>query len=105
LERLRKGKEKVFVPAICLTEIAQLHHRGRIQLGMSVSSWFDVALNYPMVELFPLNASVAAEAYSLPGSFHNDPAARMIVASALLLNADLLTDDALIRRYEGVRTP
>ena len=93
------------MPAICLTEVAQLHYRDRIDLGMPLSSWFAVALTYPRVEVFPLNPEVAAEAYSLPGSFHNDPADRMIVATARLLDADLLTDDGLIRRYEGVRTP
>ena len=40
----------------------------------------------------------------LPGSFHKDPADRMIVATACLHGLTLLTKDRDIRSYAGVKT-
>jgi PIN domain nuclease of toxin-antitoxin system len=103
--RLDAMTSGIVVPAICQIEVAQLHFRGRIDLGVPIGDWLRWASNYQGVEIYPLTLEVAALAYSLPNSFHSDPADRMIVATARLLNADLLTDYGLIRRYEGVRTP
>ena len=64
-----------------------------------------MATSYPRVEVYPITPAIAVGAYTLPGEFHSDPADRLIVATARLLDAELLTDDGLIRRYEGVRTP
>ena len=92
----------IFVPAICLVEIAQLHSRGRIQLELPLSEWFGVALAYPGTELVPITPVIATEAYALPGSLHRDPADRLIVATAGVLKAELMTDDHLIRGYPHV---
>ena len=105
LERLDSRNEVIIVPAICQIEVAQLHFRGRIDLRVPLFDWLNSATNYPGVEVFPISSRVAAQAYSLPGTFHGDPADRIIVATARILDAVLLTDDRLIRNYEGVRTP
>jgi PIN domain nuclease of toxin-antitoxin system len=47
---------------------------------------------------------IAAEAYSLPGEFHKDPADRLLVATARVLGAALVTPDELILAYPYVRT-
>jgi PIN domain nuclease of toxin-antitoxin system len=95
----------IVVPAICQVEVAQLVHRKRISLQLPIDEWLSLAIGYPGVRIEPLSATIAAEAYALPGAFHGDPADRLIVATARILDADLLTDDGLIRRYDGVRTP
>jgi len=97
---LRNGG--ILVPAICLVEISQLCDRGRIQLQLPLAEWFGTALAYPGTELVPITPAIATEAYALPSSFHRDPADRLIVATARVLNVELMTDDQLIRGYPHV---
>ena len=97
-ERLSSRNERVIIPAICLVEISRLHSSGRIRLLRPLAQWFEMATSYPRVEVYPITPAIAVGAYTLPGD-------RLIVATARLLDAELLTDDGLIRRYEGVRTP
>lgn len=44
-----------------------------------------------------ISPAVAAEVARLPDSFHRDPADRIIVATAMVLGAALLTNDRRIR--------
>jgi PIN domain nuclease of toxin-antitoxin system len=47
---------------------------------------------------------MAWEAYHLPGSFHRDPADRILVATARLYGLTLLTADDSILRYPYVKS-
>jgi PIN domain nuclease of toxin-antitoxin system len=53
--------------------------------------------------LLPLTPAVAVKATEL-GKFHGDPADRLIVATAILESAALVTRDRRIRDYAGVTT-
>ena len=46
---------------------------------------------------------IAARSTRLPGTPPDDPADRMIIATALTLGAELLTKDDKVRRYAPVR--
>jgi PIN domain nuclease of toxin-antitoxin system len=48
--------------------------------------------------------AIALEAYSLPDSFHRDPADRVLVATARTYQATLLTADDWILAYKHART-
>ena len=50
-----------------------------------------------------LTPEVAWEAYNLPGRFHNDPADRLLVATARVRSLTLVTGDDLILRYPHVK--
>lgn len=84
------------IAAISLWEIALLASRGRIVLGKSISFWLDEALAEPGPTIEPLNPQVAIESYALPEVFHPDPADRMIVATARVTGAVLMTRDRQI---------
>jgi PIN domain nuclease of toxin-antitoxin system len=56
-------------------------------------------LLHPGIILCPLTSTIAAQSYKLPGTFHGDPADRMIVATARVENAVLFTRDEEILRY------
>ena len=47
---------------------------------------------------------MAAEAYTLPGAFHRDPADRVLVAAARLQGWTLVTADDRILKYPEVRS-
>ena len=85
--------------AISLWEIALLASRGRIVLGKSISLWLMEALAEPGPAIEPLSPQIAIESYALPDVFHPDPADRMIVATARVTGAALLTRDRRILDY------
>jgi PIN domain nuclease of toxin-antitoxin system len=87
------------IAAISLWEIALLASRGRIVLGKSISLWLDEALAEPGPAIEPLNQQVAIESYALPEVFHPDPADRVIVATARVTGAVLMTRDRQILNY------
>jgi PIN domain nuclease of toxin-antitoxin system len=86
----------VLVSDISLWEIATLLDLGRIRLGLPLRQWLDQATAPPLVERVPLSPAVAAETANLPANFHRDPADRIIVASARIMGATLLTHDERI---------
>jgi PIN domain nuclease of toxin-antitoxin system len=63
---------------------------------MPVRDWLEAATAPPLVRRLGISPAVAAEVASLPETFHRDPADRIIVASARVLGATLLTQDRRI---------
>lgn len=92
-------KNPILISAISVWEIAQLQKSGRITLKQPTELWVDEALNTPGVQLAPLTPDILCESVDLPGEFHKDPADRMIVATARIIKAALLTRDKKILEY------
>jgi PIN domain nuclease of toxin-antitoxin system len=87
------------IAAISLWEIALLASHGRIVLGKSIGLWLEEALADPGPAIDPLSPQIAIESYALPDAFHRDPADRLIVATARVANATLMTRDQRILDY------
>jgi len=87
------------IAAISLWEIALLASRGRIVLGKSIGRWLEETLADPGPAIDPLTPQIAVESYALPEAFHRDPADRLIVATARIANATLMTRDRRILDY------
>ena len=86
----------LLVSDITLWEIATLHSLGRIRLSLPLRDWLDRAVAPPLVRRHGISPAVAADVAALPESFHRDPADRIIVATARVLGATLLTQDRRI---------
>lgn len=99
--RLEDAAERMnlLVPAICVWEIAMLEAKNRVSFATGCLKWVKEALSAPGIQLLPLTPEIAAESTRLPGSFHGDPADRLLVASARFMNADLVTADKRIHAY------
>ena len=82
--------------AISCWEVAKLVEYGRLTLPCPVSDWLRQALAYPGVRLVELSPRVCVESTRLPGTFHRDPADQIIVATARVLDAPLMTADSKI---------
>ena len=93
--------DRIGVPAVCCFEVAAALSRGRITLDRSPLEWIEQALALPRIELLPLTPAIAVKATQL-GSFHGDPADRLIVATAVLAAATLVTRDRNIRASAAV---
>ena len=87
------------IAAISLWEIALLASHGRIVLGKSIGLWLEEALADPGPAIDSLTPQVAIESYALPEAFHRDPADRLIVATARVASATLMTRDRRILDY------
>lgn len=83
----------LWVSDISLWEIATLMALGRIALSLPLRTWLEQATAPPLVQRIGISPAVAAEVAALPPTFHRDPADRIIVASARVLGATLLTRD------------
>lgn len=106
--RLSAGHEQVIAGAgverpllvcdISLWEIATLCELGRLRLALPLRDWLERATAPPLVRRHGITPAIAAEVASLPSHFHRDPADRIIVSTARVLGATLLTsDDRIIR--------
>lgn len=94
------------VPAISCWEVALLVQRGRLTLRPSdtAHSFLQEALDYGNTQLAPLTPQIAVRASQLGPDFHKDPADRLIAATALELNAPLVTRDARMRAFAPLQT-
>ena len=86
----------LLVSDISLWEVATLHSLGRIRFSLPLREWLDKASAPPLVRRQGISPAIAAELAALPDSFHRDPADRILVATARVLGATLLTKDRRI---------
>jgi PIN domain nuclease of toxin-antitoxin system len=62
-------------------------------------SWFATLMSQPIIKEAPLTTTIAIASSFLPGTFHNDPADRLIVATAREMGIPLMTRDQGILAY------
>ncbi len=92
-----------FLAAISLWELATLVARGRLVLRQGFDAWVDLAAAPETVTVVDASPAIAKALVRLPSRFHHDPADRLIVATARVLELPLLTRDRAIRRSGLVR--
>ena len=88
-------------PRLCdisLWEVALLVQLERLRLDERLDDWLRIAASPATVELLPITPAVVAEMNRLPRSFHQDPADRLIAATARAAGLSLATHDTRIRR-------
>jgi PIN domain nuclease of toxin-antitoxin system len=95
---------RVLISAISAWEIAMLVRADRLDLTTDVDTWLNTLDELPQVKFVPVNNEIATHSVMLPDEFHKDPADRIIVATARLASATLISCDRKIRAYQHVRT-
>lgn len=85
-----------FVSVISIWELAMLERDGRIELTGGIDRWTHQALLKPGIALLPFSPDIAIEAVRLPPPMHNNPADRILVASARIERLSLVTADRAI---------
>lgn len=99
-----KKTKSISVSSISIWEICLLVKKGRLQLSMDVGAWIGTIEQLPFLEFVPVDNRIARFSVDLPEPFHADPADRMIVATARILGAKLVTSDRKILQYPHVQT-
>ena len=98
LERAAQN-DALRVSVISVWEIGLLESRGRLSLKMPCSEWIKQALATPGLSLEPFTPEIAIESSRLPGEIHADPADHILLATARITGARLLTKDERLLAY------
>jgi len=99
-----KKKRRIFVSSISVWEVALLTAKGRLSLTTDVSDWIAKSEMLPFVRFIPVNNGIALKSVNLPQPIHNDPADRIIIATAMITGFPLVTKDQKISDYPYVQT-
>lgn len=100
---LLKDAENVAVSPISAAELACLTERGKVVLPVHWRLWLREAIKRNNWDSLPITLEIVEEAWSLPGTFHADPADRLLAATARKEDRLLLTTDRKLRDYPHVR--
>ena len=96
--------QEVYASSISSWEIALLVKHGRMQLALDIWDWIARCESLPFLTFIPVSNAIAIESVRLPDFPHQDPADRIIVATAISLGAEVVTKDEKISSYSFVKT-
>lgn len=94
---------KLCLSVISMWEAQMLHVKQRLELPLPFADWLVRATDAPVLSILPLDSDVIIALEKLPGSFHGDPADRLIVATARAHDIPLATHDGTIRKSRVVK--
>ena len=89
------------VSALSIFEVVSLHSSGRMQLDRGAGRWVREALEVEGLRVAELTAPIAEEAGGITRHLLPDPVDRMLVATARVSGAVLVTGDRRILDYAG----
>ena len=97
-------RDGLVVSVMSAWEIAKLVQKRKLAFSITCREWIEGAVRADGVMIHPLTPDICVESTELPGVFHGDPADQLIVATARLLGAPVVTSDRKIRDYPHVAT-
>jgi len=101
---LTVDESEIYVSVISAAELACAVERQRIIIDRHWKKWFRYYIELNNWQVENISFEIMAEAYSLPDTFHNDPADRIITATARLNGCTILTADKKILAYPHVNS-
>lgn len=87
---------EILLSAISTWEFCKLLEKERIGISCDPEEWLSGALQMPKLRLVPLTPTIAYRSTVLPQPFHDDPADQIVVATARVENATIISKDGLI---------
>lgn len=105
-EEIQREKRRtgLVISTISLWEVAKLVQKGRLRFSIPCRDWIDRSMRVEGLTVYPLTPEICVDSAELPGDFHGDPADQIIVATARLLSAPIVTSDRKIRDYPHCTT-
>lgn len=94
-----RRQNSLFVSAMSFWEISLLMSKGRLKMTMNLSDWIDDVLDIPGLNLVELSVPILISANCLHDFANQDPADRIIVATARECNMHIMTKDRKILSY------
>ncbi|MDY6823461.1 MAG: type II toxin-antitoxin system VapC family toxin [Thermodesulfobacteriota bacterium] len=102
LIELIENAEEACVSSISCWEVVLLANRGRIALSASAEQWINTALYEAQTTCLPIDRQTAVLAANLP-DHHRDPADRIIIATAIINGAQVISFDKQFRKYDELK--
>jgi PIN domain nuclease of toxin-antitoxin system len=93
------AKRNLHVSPISAWEIANLVRKSRIALTLPAAAWIRQTVDKMRADMPQLTVEILADSCGLPGSPPNDPADRIIIATARDANLEIVTRDRSILAY------
>ena len=101
LDQCHRDGQTLYVSPFTAWELGVLVARARLRLTQPVIGWFNDYLLKGGCGLTDLTPDILVASSELPGKPPNDPADRVLIATARALNLIVLTRDRLILGYAG----
>lgn len=98
-----RNASRIGVCTISIWEVSMLHERGQVKFDRELEEWLTQAAALEGLELVPMTPAIGRHIYELGRGFHGDPADRIIAATALALDADLVTKDERMHACKALR--
>ena len=98
------GYDELLIAASSIWEFCRFVNRGQLALSISTEDWISQALDYPGLRISPLTPQIACQSTMLPGTPPRDPIDQIILATARVENAVILSKDPAIGRYPFTKT-
>jgi len=99
LTAIIENSEEVHVSSISCWEVIYLSKRGRMELPIPAEKWIEVGLSGTQTTCLPIDRHMAVLAANLP-DHHRDPADRIIIATAIIYGAQLISFDEQFHKYD-----
>lgn len=97
-------QDGILIADISLWEIAMLVQKGRVQIATDCQSFINLLLQANKTRLVPISPAIATQSVQLPALVNKDPADRLLVATALVEQAVLVTADHNLRQISAITT-
>jgi PIN domain nuclease of toxin-antitoxin system len=94
-----RSQGRLYVSCISTWEFFLLVKKGRLVLNQDETAWIRRAEGLPFLEFVPVDNEIARLAVQLPEPLHEDPADRIIAATARSLGLTLITKDERLLGY------
>jgi PIN domain nuclease of toxin-antitoxin system len=97
-------RRELVASAMSVFELITLERRGRINLKIPVTEWLNSLRTLPELTIQPVTDEIAERAGGFGDVFPGDPADRLIAATALVLDAPLITADTKLHGLSSLTT-
>lgn len=96
-------KDEVLISSISVWEVYLLMKKNRVGLSINTDSWLEKLESLAFVKFVPVDNKVASQSVKLDFT-NSDPADRIIIATALINGATIVTSDKKILNYPHVQS-
>ena len=98
------AEQDLWISLISVWEVAKKVEKKQLILDRPLGQWLDEAVTRPGLGVRELTRPILVQSCELPQPFHGDPADQILVATARLHGAVMVTKDQRIRRYVHVQS-
>jgi PIN domain nuclease of toxin-antitoxin system len=98
-QAIEAADDGIYVSAISAWEIGMLVSKGRLNLTRNPLEWFRAFVDEREIRVLDVTPEILVSASFLPQPLHNDPADRILIATAREHDLTIITRDRAILAY------